>query len=171
VLDVVNGDKPESSIDLVVTRMKKDENTGEQVVFERQFKLYDYLSIPPPRTIQIQAIKERLVEQYPHEFTCVEEILNISFRPFTKSSRSSTEKINSSQEWRRVPHPIDTIVEETQDLLDSQLLGQGEDDKIESAVLDDGDDENDDDENDEDIARIIERAEPEKSLRWPCKYH
>ena len=125
-VDTVNGDKPESTIDLVVRCMKKDAITGEPAVLERQFKLFDYLSIPPPRTIQTQAIKERLVEQYPDDISSTKEILQISFKPFTNDKRLSNGHQNP-EEWRKASYPIDSVVED-QDAADNQLIGQVEDD-------------------------------------------
>jgi len=54
-LDDVEGDRAMSSIDLVVTF--RDDSM-------RKMTLVDYLSIPPPRTLQLQAVKNLLAEQY-----------------------------------------------------------------------------------------------------------
>jgi hypothetical protein len=162
VLDVLNGDKPESTVDLIVTCMKKDNTNGELVALERQFKLYDYLSIPPPRTRQVQAIKERLVEQYPKEIGSVDVIQRITFKPFVDDGQEdqATEKA-STDKWLKASQPHETIVDD-QDYLDFRLVMLGQ-------LEDEGDDVDDSD--DEAAARVIKRAEPEKSFRWPCKYH
>ena len=168
ILDTVNGDKPESTVDLIVRCMKKDSITGEPVVLERQFKLFDYLSIPPPRTIQTQAIKERLVEQYPTDISSTEEIIQVLFKPFTNDKKSSDVQ-NHPEEWRIVSGPLESVMAD-QESVDSQLLGQVEDDNTGVPVQsDDGDDDDDDDYGIE-ITRNFTRAEPEKSYRWPCKY-
>ena len=165
----MNGDKPESTVDLVVRCMKKDSITGEPVVMERQFKLFDYLSIPPPRTIQTQAIKERLVEQYPEDIRSTKDILQVLFKPFTNDKNSSDVE-NNAEEWRRVSDPIDSVMVD-HDSTDSLLVGQVEDDNTGVPVeSDDGDDDDDYDDDDNEITRNFTRAEPEKSYRWPCKY-
>ncbi|CAE7395338.1 unnamed protein product [Symbiodinium sp. CCMP2456] len=54
-VDEAEGDRIMSSIDLVVTF--QDNST-------KQLTMVDYLSIPPPRTLQLPAVKELLAEQF-----------------------------------------------------------------------------------------------------------
>ena len=56
VLDDKLGETPQSSVDVIV----KFENG-----VTKDFKLADYLSIPPPRTTRFDVIQTKLLEQYP----------------------------------------------------------------------------------------------------------
>lgn len=56
VLDDSLGDHPKSSIQVIATL-----SNGKK----HELKLDDYLSIPPPRTMQIDLIKTKISEQYP----------------------------------------------------------------------------------------------------------
>jgi broad specificity phosphatase PhoE len=89
VLDHTNGNVPESSVDIWVELVPKnksttstkgrDENDEDAITIKKKFVLHDYLSIPPPRTIQIDIIKQRLVEQYPNDILSIDNIKSISF--------------------------------------------------------------------------------------------
>jgi broad specificity phosphatase PhoE len=76
VLDPELGDMPKSSIEVRVEfcfpshreLSDKGMNPNEQWRWTRTFTLHDYLSIPSPRTRQLDIILRKLREQYPQEF-------------------------------------------------------------------------------------------------------
>lgn len=97
VLDeTLGGNMPKSSIDLMVefhsstsaeedAELKEDDEDDHrptQKLHQKQFKLSDYLSIPPPRTTQLNLVKKKLVEQYPEDIGSVDRIKSIIFMPF-----------------------------------------------------------------------------------------
>jgi hypothetical protein len=84
VLDGINGDVPESSIDVLTTFRCNSASDENAVTVQKVFKLRDYLNIPPPRMTRIDIVKEKLVEQYPDEIQRTEDIDSIRFMPFTK---------------------------------------------------------------------------------------
>mmetsp|Transcript_31478 Transcript_31478/g.75951 ORF Transcript_31478/g.75951 Transcript_31478/m.75951 type:complete len:233 (-) Transcript_31478:563-1261(-) len=69
---------------------------------QKQFKVFEYLSIPPPRTTQLDLVKKKLVEQYPEEINNVDSIESIIFMPFVDGSitqgRSTSGKVPLRQE-------------------------------------------------------------------------
>mmetsp|Transcript_21154 Transcript_21154/g.39765 ORF Transcript_21154/g.39765 Transcript_21154/m.39765 type:complete len:337 (-) Transcript_21154:65-1075(-) len=64
-LDDVEGDRVMSSIELVVTF--RDNST-------KQLTMVDYLSIPPPRTLQLPAVKELLAAQFGFDPVDIQDI-------------------------------------------------------------------------------------------------
>jgi hypothetical protein len=105
VLDNVHGDMPRSSVDVVVqlkptpsNPSNDDDNTGaltdRTLSTKKIYRLDDYLSIPPPRTTQSQIIKQRLVEQYPDDLKCVDDIEYIALKPFTEQESGEDLGIN-----------------------------------------------------------------------------
>ncbi|CAJ1937910.1 unnamed protein product [Cylindrotheca closterium] len=90
--DTYGGNMPKSSIDLLVefhndttqvdAEMTNEDTQSRQRTNQKQFKLTDYLSIPPPRTTQLELVKKKLVEQYPEEIDNVDSIKSIVFMPF-----------------------------------------------------------------------------------------
>jgi hypothetical protein len=85
ILDGINGDVPESSIDVLTTFQCHGATSDESpVMIQKIFKLRDYLNIPPPRMTRIDIVKEKLVEQYPDEIQRTEDIESIRFMPFTQ---------------------------------------------------------------------------------------
>jgi hypothetical protein len=73
ILDEKSGHVPKSSIDLLVEFMSQP---GNRIVY----KLHDYLRIPPPRTMQLDLVKEKLAEQYPE--IDKNDIHSVVFMPF-----------------------------------------------------------------------------------------
>lgn len=73
VLDEKCGDMPRSSIDLQV-------EFSSQPGIRQVYKLEDYLRIPPPRSMQLELIKEKLAEQYPEIEK--DDIRKVDFMPF-----------------------------------------------------------------------------------------
>lgn len=73
VLDEQNGDMPRSSIDLQV------EFVSHPGIWQ-VYKLHDYLRLPPPRTMQLDLVKEKLAEQYPEIEK--DDIQKVVFMPF-----------------------------------------------------------------------------------------
>ena len=73
VLDEDRGSTPKSSIDLQV---EFSSQPGNRVVY----KLEDYLSIPPPRTLQLDIVKEKLAAQFPE--IDKDDISRVVFMPF-----------------------------------------------------------------------------------------
>ena len=73
LLDESNGATPKSSIDLQVEFFSQP---GNRVVY----KLEDYLSIPPPRTMQLDLVKQLLEQQYPE--IDKDDISSVIFMPF-----------------------------------------------------------------------------------------
>jgi broad specificity phosphatase PhoE len=84
VLDGINGDVPESSIDVLTTFQCYGTSDEGPKMAQKIFKLRDYLNIPPPRMTRIDIVKEKLVEQYPDEIQRIEDIESIRFMPFTQ---------------------------------------------------------------------------------------
>jgi hypothetical protein len=84
VLDGINGDVPESSIDVLTTFQCNGTSDESPNMMQKIFKLRDYLNIPPPRMTRIDIVKEKLVEQYPDEIQRTEDIQSIRFMPFTQ---------------------------------------------------------------------------------------
>ena len=83
VLDNVLGDMPKSSVKILVQQHQtKENNSKSSTTTSKVYRLDDYLSIPPPRTMQLDIIKQRLIEQYPDEIHNVDDIESISFQPF-----------------------------------------------------------------------------------------
>jgi hypothetical protein len=87
VLDTVHGDTPASSVAVWVEMIKTtsdgkdDDNPTERhkaTTVRKKFVLDDYLSVPPPRTVQTDIIKQRLRQQYPNEIPSIEAIQSIS---------------------------------------------------------------------------------------------
>ena len=88
VLDEESGNMPKSSIDLMVEFKSKPG-------MKHEFKLADYLKIPPPRTTQLELVKEKLVQQYGLD---KKDISKVMFMPFidgviTQGQSSSRRKI------------------------------------------------------------------------------
>ena len=75
ILDREAGDIPKSSIELWVEFVSGDKKT---------FTLNNYLSIPPPRTLRLDVVKNMLAEQYPEEIV-TDDIVSIEFMPFVTS--------------------------------------------------------------------------------------
>jgi broad specificity phosphatase PhoE len=75
VLDDKLGDKPKSSIEVAISFRSSPS-------LPKVFVLNDYLSIPPPRTIRMELVKQKLAEQYPT--LDVSDIESIKFMPFTE---------------------------------------------------------------------------------------
>eukprot|EP00980_Cylindrotheca_fusiformis_P004450 scaffold949_cov90-Cylindrotheca_fusiformis.AAC.3 len=73
VLDEQNGDMPRSSIDLQIEFVS-------QPGVRQVYKLQDYLRLPPPRTMQLDLVKEKLAEQYPE--IDKDDIRRVVFMPF-----------------------------------------------------------------------------------------
>jgi broad specificity phosphatase PhoE len=73
VLDPQNGDMPKSSIDLQI-------DFASQPGCRQVYKLEDYLRLPPPRTMQLDLVKEKLEEQYPE--IDKDDIQKVVFMPF-----------------------------------------------------------------------------------------
>lgn len=73
VLNEEDGDMPKSSISLLVELHSKPG-------VKRKLVLDDYLRIPPPRTIQLDLVKELLASQYPS--IEIDDIKSIIFMPF-----------------------------------------------------------------------------------------
>ncbi|KAL3931171.1 MAG: hypothetical protein SGBAC_011434, partial [Bacillariaceae sp.] len=124
VLDeTYGGNMPKSSIDVLV-EFQNNENTSEEDAEsvnedrrsrpprnQKQFKLSDYLSIPPPRTTQVELVKEKLVEQYPEEIHNVGSIKSIMFMPFFDGTviqgRSTSGKFPTQEEDTEEPYLAD----------------------------------------------------------------
>ena len=88
VLDEESGNMPKSSIDLIVEFKSKPG-------MKHEFKLADYLKIPPPRTTQLELVKEKLAQQYGLD---KQDITKVMFMPFidgiiTQGQSSSRRKI------------------------------------------------------------------------------
>lgn len=148
VLDEESGDMPESSIDVLVTLSQRSASTGEVVQVKRHFKLHDYLGVPPPRTTQTQVIKERLMEQFSQQIFHVDEIVDISFKPFIDGGVTIKA---STEDWHRAQLFSNSTAGEMADqggLVTEGQQGDGIDD----------------------VARVFKGAIPEMSYRWPCKY-
>jgi hypothetical protein len=73
VLDPQNGDMPKSSIDLQI-------DFASQPGCRQVYKLEDYLRLPPPRTMQLDLVKEKLEEQYPE--IDKDDVQKVVFMPF-----------------------------------------------------------------------------------------
>jgi len=128
VLDGINGELPQSSIDVCVTfsmnsrRHQKyiknisksssengdndndrkdcndddEEEELEQEVFQKVYKLRDYLSITSPRMTRIEEVKQKLIEQYPDDFDGgLYDIKSISFVPFCRYNQQTGTGINT----------------------------------------------------------------------------
>lgn len=103
ILDETHGgNMPKSSIDLLVefhednreevegaigddspTESNEERRRRGQQRKQKQFRLSGYLSLPPPRTKQLELVKQKLFEQYPEEIANVDRIKSIMFLPFT----------------------------------------------------------------------------------------
>lgn len=75
VLNKAHGDIPRSSIDVIV----KLKTTVEK---ELALKLEDYLSVPPPRTTQIDIVKQMLASKYPDIIQDPNDITSLLLMPF-----------------------------------------------------------------------------------------
>jgi len=80
---------------------------------QKQFKVFEYLSIPPPRTTQLDLVKKKLVEQYPEEINNVDSIESIIFMPFVDGSitqgRSTSGKVPLRQEEKEDDDDDDAV--------------------------------------------------------------
>lgn len=90
VLDPSLGDMPKSSIDVVVESQPNPDTEKSLVTPPSTTGIYtiqDYLSLPSPRTRQFDALKEKLLEQYPSEFASENSrlITKVTPQPFMQN--------------------------------------------------------------------------------------
>ncbi|KAG7368777.1 histidine phosphatase superfamily protein [Nitzschia inconspicua] len=118
VLDAINGDVPESSIEVLTTFRKKGTDGSSQMV-QKIFKLRDYLNVPPPRMTRLDIIKEKLVAQFPDEIDRVEDIESIRFQAFTQ--RYAPDSVLATPEQLNVPSRTSLSVKDVENKVDGFL--------------------------------------------------
>ena len=157
VLDAVNGDMPQSSIDVMVQLKAKStsssvdkEKTTASPLAPFKLRLNNYLSVPPPRTTRLTLIAKMLADQYPDQIPSAHKVERILFMPFVQPPSESTggsSFIQGRSTSGGASSPsLEGLIRETTTL---------------EAIVDN--DTDDDDERDG-----IQYAKPEMSLRFPC---
>lgn len=219
VLDFSAGDFPRSSVNLLVKRREgqqgqrsrvaggassiqtireeqeeeqEEEQGQEQPHDEQVYRLDDYLGIPPPRTTQLDVIKQRLVTQYPDDFSSTDDIASVSFLPFVEGG--AVEELADEHEFHHHHHQDRSAAHGPSEDGDDEDDGSNDscsciDSSSSSGIIGSGEIKNRDGAkkggctpNHQEKSPLEGRlammgllddddhAKPEMSFRWPCKY-